>query len=201
MTLPSESTVLTSRGDMALIAARMVEPGHEEAFEEWARDVLAAAAALPGNLGGGLFRPVDDDSPWIVVHRFRDRQALGRWLDSPQRAGLFAHQERHHHHEVARRELAGLEAWFTEPGSTVSAPPRWKMAASSAIGIFPISLLGSLYLTPRLTALPPVARTAVFALLFSVLMTYVSMPVVTRALRRWLNPGAPNRNHQKEESP
>ncbi|MEU2830617.1 antibiotic biosynthesis monooxygenase [Streptomyces lavendulae] len=199
MTTSSENTVLTSRGDMALIAARVVEQGHEEAFQGWARDVLAAAATLPGHLGGGLFRPVDDGGPWIVVHRFRDRDALGRWLKSPVRQLLFAHQE--HHHEVARRELAGLEAWFAEPGGTAPPPPRWKTAVSSAIGIFPISLLGSLYLTPSLTALPQVARTAVFALLFSVLMTYAAMPVVTRVLRRWLSPGTPSRPVHKESPP
>ncbi|MFE0604285.1 antibiotic biosynthesis monooxygenase [Streptomyces sp. NPDC058892] len=196
MTAPAESTVLTSRGDMALIAARIVEHGHEEAFQRWARDVLAAAATIPGNLGGGLFRPVDDGGSWVVVHRFRDREALERWLKSPLREKLFTHQE--HHHEVARRELAGLEAWFAEPGGTALPPPRWKTAVSSAIGIFPISLLGSVYLAPFLTVLPQVARTAVFALLFSVLMTYVAMPVVTRVLRRWLNPDTPPRPVPKE---
>ncbi|MGW7417355.1 antibiotic biosynthesis monooxygenase [Streptomyces sp. NPDC054863] len=188
MTTPAHTTVRTARGDTALIAARTVDPGHEESFQEWARGVLAAAATLPGNLGGGLFHPADDDAPWIVVHRFRDGEALRDWLESPQRAACFAHFEGHRHHEVARRELTGLETWFTAPGGPAPVPPRWKMAASSALGIFPVSLLGSAYLMPHLTALPQVARTAVFAGLFSVLMTYVSMPVVTRVLRRWLTP-------------
>ncbi|MEI5101739.1 antibiotic biosynthesis monooxygenase [Streptomyces sp. PmtG] len=188
MTTPSESTVLTPDGDLALIAARLVDPGHEEAFQEWARGLLAEAAALPGHLGGGLFHPARAGAPWIVVHRFRDRGALRGWLASPGRAVYLADRSGHRHHEAARRELAGMEAWFTTPGLTVAAPPRWKTAASSAAGIFPVSLLGSVFLTPHLTALPQVVRTAIFAVLFSVLMTYVSMPAVTRVLRRWLTP-------------
>ncbi|MCX5205522.1 antibiotic biosynthesis monooxygenase [Streptomyces sp. NBC_00237] len=186
-----DTTVLTPHGDVALIAARTVEPGHEEKFRTWALSVLAAAGELPGNLGGGLFRPAAADAPWIVVHRFRDRAALRTWLDSPQRAAHFADVSGHRHHEVARRELTGMEAWFTTPDRPAPGPPRWKMAASSALGILPISLLGSTYLMPHLTALPDAARTAVFAPLFSVLMTYVSMPLVTRLLRRWLHPACP----------
>ncbi|MFI6474879.1 hypothetical protein ACIBL5_32005 [Streptomyces sp. NPDC050516] len=48
-----------------------------------------------------------------------------------------------------------------------------------------------MFLPHHLAALPQAARTAVFAALFSVLMTYVSMHLVTRALRRWLGPGIP----------
>ncbi|CAM5240039.1 membrane protein [Streptomyces spiroverticillatus] len=188
MPTPDGTTVLTPHGDVALVAARTVEPGHEAAFQDWAAGVLAAAAGLPGNLGGGLFHPAADGAPWIVVHRFRDRAALHTWLDSAQRAACFADARGHRHQEVARRELTGLESWFTAPERPLPPPPRWKMAASSALGIFPISLLGSVLLTPHLTALPQVARTAVFAPLFSVLMTYVSMPLVTRVLRRWLRP-------------
>lgn len=190
MTTDADRTVLTAHGDMALIAARAVEPGHEAAFQQWAHQILGAAAAVPGNLGGGLFHPAAQGDPWIIVHRFQNRDAMDRWLTSPQRAALFAAPPRYHHHEVARRELDGLEAWFTGPNRTAPPPPRWKMAASSAIGIFPISLLGSLYLTPLLTALPQIARTAIFAPLFSILMTYVAMPAVTRVLRRWLTSDA-----------
>ncbi|MCY0939077.1 antibiotic biosynthesis monooxygenase [Streptomyces sp. H34-S4] len=188
----SRGTVLAGRGDVALIAARVVDPGHEEVFRQWARDILDAAAAAPGNLGGGLFHPAEDGAPWIFLHRFRDQETLQGWIDSPRRAEFLARSEGHHHTEVARRELTGLEGWFADPGRAAPAPPRWKMAVSSAIGIFPVSLLGSALLTPHLTALPPVARTAVFAALFSVLMTYVAMPAVTRTLRRWLSPGAPS---------
>ncbi|WP_369372708.1 antibiotic biosynthesis monooxygenase [Streptomyces sp. cg36] len=195
MATPPESTVLTSHGDIALVAARRVDPGHEETFQEWARGVLAAAATLPGHLGGGLYRPAADGAPWIVVHRFRDQKALRVWLASPQRAAFSAHHEGHRHYEVARRELAGMEGWFTEPGRAATAPPRWKTAVASALGIFPISLLGSVFLTPHLTGLPQAARTAVFAALFSVLMTYVSMPLVTRALRHWLSPRATTTKH------
>ncbi|MDJ0463869.1 antibiotic biosynthesis monooxygenase [Streptomyces sp. H27-C3] len=191
MSESSRGSVLAGRADVALIAARVVEPGHEAAFQQWARGILAAAAAAPGNLGGGLFHPAEDGAAWIFVHRFRDHETLHGWIDSPQRAKFFAPHEGHRHTEVARRELTGLEGWFTHPGSVSAAPPRWKMAVSSALGIFPVSLLGSAFLTPHLTALPQVARTAVFAALFSVLMTYVAMPAVTRTLRRWLSPGAP----------
>ncbi|MER5890067.1 antibiotic biosynthesis monooxygenase [Streptomyces sp. NPDC001941] len=192
MSHTSESTAPVSRRrDAVLVAARLVDPGHEEAFQEWARGVLAAASTLPGHLGGGLFQPSGAGAPWIVVHRFRDREAMRAWTESPQRAAFFDDPRGHRHHEVALRELAGLEAWFSAPGAPAAPPPRWKMAASSAVGIFPVSLLGSVFLTPHLTALPQVARTAVFAVLFSVLMTYVSMPLVTRALRRWLAPAPP----------
>ncbi|MFJ7269505.1 antibiotic biosynthesis monooxygenase [Streptomyces sp. NPDC099050] len=187
----SPGIVRAGRADVALIAARVVEPGHEEPFQQWARDILAAAAAAPGNLGGGLFHPAVDGAPWIFVHRFRDHGTLQGWIGSPQRAKFFAPHEGHRHAEVARRELSGLEGWFADPGSTAATPPRWKTAVSSAIGIFPVSLLGSALLTPHLTALPQVARTAVFAALFSVLMTYIAMPLVTRILRRWLSPSAP----------
>ncbi|MCY0939782.1 antibiotic biosynthesis monooxygenase [Streptomyces antarcticus] len=187
----SRGTVLAGRADVALIAARVVEPGHEESFRQWARDVLAAAAEAPGNLGGGLFHPAEDGAPWIFVHRFRDHGTLQGWIDSPQRAEFFAPHEGHRHTEVARRELTGLEGWIADPGSLAATPPRWKMAASSALGIFPVSLLGSAFLTPHLKGLPQVARTAVFAALFSVLMTYAAMPAVTRILRRWLSPGTP----------
>lgn len=114
--------------DVLLLTARTVEHGREKSFRVWARGILQSAAALPGHLGGGLFRPAVDGRPWIVVHRFRDQAALDLWLTSPARAGFFDNSEGHHHTEVARRERSGMEAWFTGLDANVPAPPGWRMA-------------------------------------------------------------------------
>ncbi|MEU2424912.1 antibiotic biosynthesis monooxygenase [Streptomyces sp. NPDC007851] len=188
--LSEPSIIRTDGTDVTLLTARTVEPGHEETFQKWARGILDAAAASPGHLGGGLFRPATGDRPWIVVHRFRDQAALDAWLRSPARAAFFDNSAGHRHTEVARRELRGMETWFTGIGQGGAAPPRWKMAASAGLGIYPISLMGNGVLGPHLVGLPLVARTAVFAALFSVLMTYAAMPVVSRLLRRWLRPAS-----------
>ena len=44
-------------------------------------------------------------------------------------------------------------------------------------------------LTPRMSRLPLLVRSALFPLVLLTLMTYVVMPLVTRFLRRWLRPG------------
>ncbi|MER7110304.1 antibiotic biosynthesis monooxygenase [Streptomyces sp. NPDC000229] len=180
------STVPADTGEVTLLIARQVEPGHEAAFERWARGILASAAQFPGHLGHGLFRPSADGAPWFLIHRFRDAEACRAWQESPERAAWFASCEGHRHTEVARRELTGMETWFAEPGSATPAPPRWKMAISATLAIYPISLLGSYFLVPHLVGLHPVVSSAVIACVFNILMTYAAMPAVSRLLRGWL---------------
>ncbi|ORT57203.1 antibiotic biosynthesis monooxygenase [Streptomyces sp. CB03238] len=181
------TTVPADRGEVTLLIARQVEPGYEAAFERWARGILASAAQFPGHLGHGLFRPSADGAPWFLVHRFRDAEACREWQESPERAAWFANCEGHHHTEVARRQLTGMETWFAKPGTTPPVPPRWKMAISATLAIYPISLLGSYFLVPHLTDLHPVVGSAVIACVFNILMTYAAMPAVSRLLRGWLS--------------
>ncbi|MFF5807864.1 antibiotic biosynthesis monooxygenase [Streptomyces sp. NPDC012746] len=142
--------------------------------------------SFPDHLGYGLFRPATQGGPWFLVHRFRNEAAFQRWQDSAERAQWFSNCLGHHHTEIARRELHGMETWFAKPGTTRPAPPRWKMAVSSGLAIFPISLAGNAVLGPYLVDLHFVLRTAAFAVVFSTLMTYLAMPAVSRLLRPWL---------------
>ncbi|MFF5447366.1 antibiotic biosynthesis monooxygenase [Streptomyces sp. NPDC012888] len=182
----SEQSVPADNGEVNLLIARQVEPGYEETFEDWARGILETAARFPDHLGYGLFRPATEGGPWFLVHRFRNHEAFAAWQASAERAEWFANCEGHHHTEIARRELHGMETWFAKPGTTRPAPPRWKMAVASGLAIFPISLVGNALLGPVLVDLHLVLRTAVFAGVFSTLMTYVAMPLVSRLLRGWL---------------
>ncbi|MFF9982354.1 antibiotic biosynthesis monooxygenase [Streptomyces erythrochromogenes] len=177
--------------DAILLIERAVQPGHEESFRQWAQEILGVAAATPGHLGSGLFHPAEDGQPWIVVQRFQDNTTLQDWLNSPQRAAFSTHSEDRYHAETARRELTGMATWLPDPDRKAAAPPRWRIAVSSGIAIFPISLLGNGVLGPYLAGLPLVGRTAVFTVLFSALMTYIAIPGVSRLLRRWLRPTVP----------
>ncbi|GHF32715.1 hypothetical protein GCM10018790_07920 [Kitasatospora xanthocidica] len=171
--------------------ARRVEPGYEEAFERWAEGILAAATEHAGNLGTGLLRPSGPDEPWHLLLHFRDTEAFRSWQDSPVRAACFAKADGHHH-EVHRHEIHGMEGWFaTTPGAAQRRPPvRWRMAVASTIAIAPLVVASAVLIGPHLTGLPVAVRPLVTAPLISVLMTYAALPVVTRALRRWLFPGA-----------
>ncbi|OEJ43453.1 antibiotic biosynthesis monooxygenase [Streptomyces agglomeratus] len=181
------AAVPADTGEVTLLIARQVEPGHEAAFEKWASGILDTAARFPGHLGYGLFRPSADGNPWFLVHRFRDAAACRTWQESPERAAWFDHCEGHHHTEIARRELTGMETWFAKPGSVEPAPPRWKMAISSSLAVYPISLAANVTFVPPLaTALPLLLNTAVISAVLSITMTYVAMPAVSRLLRGWL---------------
>ncbi|WP_432115663.1 antibiotic biosynthesis monooxygenase [Streptomyces sp. S1] len=182
------ATVPADTGEVTLLIARRVDPGHEAAFERWAKGILDTAATFPGHLGYGFFRSSGGDAPWFLVHRFRDAAACRTWQESPERAAWFADCEGHHHTEIARRRLTGMETWFAEPGSVRTVPPRWKMAIGATLAIYPISVLGGLFLLPHLAALPLLLSSAVTACVFNVLMTYVAMPAVSRLLRGWLAP-------------
>ncbi|MFJ9622471.1 antibiotic biosynthesis monooxygenase [Streptomyces sp. NPDC101181] len=177
--------------DVTLLTARSVEPGYEREFREWFGRVTRATATFPGHLGDGLFQPPTASGPWVLIHRFRDREAARGWSASPERAALFDNCEGHHQTEVARRELSAMETWFTPPPVTAAAPPpRWKLALAAFAAVLPVSLVGNGLLGPALADVPLPVRVLVLALLFSMLMTYVMMPATTRVLRGWLYPSA-----------
>ncbi len=75
ITRTSEHTVPADNGEVNLLIARQVDPGHEETFEAWAHGILETAAGFPDHLGYGLFRPATEGGPWFLVHRFRNQAA------------------------------------------------------------------------------------------------------------------------------
>ncbi|MEU9079759.1 antibiotic biosynthesis monooxygenase [Kitasatospora sp. NPDC048538] len=175
--------------EVTLFVARRVEPGYEETFEVWAKNILAAASAHDGNLGTGLLRPAGSDEPWHLLLHFRDAAAFRSWQSSPARAACFEKADGHHH-EVHRHEILGMEGWFaTTPGAAQRRPPvRWRMAVASTVAIAPLTVASAVWLGPHLAALPVAVRPLVTAPLISGLMTYAALPLVTRLLRRWLFP-------------
>jgi uncharacterized protein len=168
------------------MVARWVEPGCEQAYEEWARGILREAATFHGFLGGGVLRPGEVGQSWHTVYRFASDEDLHRWEASPERASWL--ERANTFIELGSRRVSGLETWFELPGRTAPAPPRWKMAFVSWMAVFPLALLFNLLVLPLVRDWPTVARVVLLSVCLVTLMTWVALPNLTRLFSRWLYP-------------
>ena len=174
---------------VTLVVRRRVLPGQEAAFESLASGITQTLARWPGHLGTGVVRPVPGQHEYTMVVRFGDAAHAATWEASPERAGWLDCMAPLLDGETVFEQQPGLEFWFTPPGSpTLSQPRRWKMLLVTLLALYPTSLLITLLLGPSLAGLPLALRAFLQAALVVSLMTYLIMPVATRAFRRWLRP-------------
>jgi antibiotic biosynthesis monooxygenase (ABM) superfamily enzyme len=175
---------------VTVLYSRRVKPGREADFETWARGIVAAARQFPGHLGASVL-----DAPgsreYHILFSFADPRSLRAWLDSDERRRWLARVGELLEADRGLQQLTGLETWFKLPGAnvpTMTPPPRWKMWLVSLIAVYPLVLAFQALVVPRMARLPLPLRALVFPLVLLTLMTFVVMPMVTRALRRWLGP-------------
>jgi antibiotic biosynthesis monooxygenase (ABM) superfamily enzyme len=175
---------------VTVLYSRRVQPGREADFEAWSRGIVAAARQFPGHLGASVL-----DAPgsreYHILFTFADRRSLRAWLDSDERRRWLVRVGELLEADRGLQQLTGLETWFKLPGSnvpTMTPPPRWKMWLVSLVAVYPLVLAFQVLVVPRMARLPLPLRALVFPLVLLTLMTFVVMPMVTRALRRWLGP-------------
>lgn len=173
---------------VTVTVARRVAPGKHAEFEKWLAGVLRAAEQFPGFLGGGALRPGRVGDDWHVVYRFASPAQLERWQHSPEREKWLARAEELMD-EKGTQQVSGLETWFSLPGRTAPAPPRWKMALVTLAAIIPLVMFMNMFLLPHVADWPMLARTLLFSGSLTTLMTWVVMPRMTRFFRRFLYGG------------
>lgn len=172
---------------VTVTVARRVAPGRERDFERWVDGLLHVAESYPGFLGGGILRPPASGQDWHVVYRFTSNDALREWEASPVRAEWLRRAD-DVMSETGVTRTSGLETWFSLPGRTAPAPPRWKMALVTVVAVLPLALLFNLLVAPLVEAWPLVARVGLLSVLLVTVMTWVVMPRLTRLLSGWLYP-------------
>jgi antibiotic biosynthesis monooxygenase (ABM) superfamily enzyme len=179
---------------MTVTVARRVAPGRETEFEDWAARLTAAAARFPGFLGAGLLRPGHVGQDWHIVYRFDSAEHLAAWERSMVRARLLAMGE-DLMQTVGVQRISGLETWFSVPGRTAPAPPRWKMFAISVVGIYLLQMVVNVGLGWLARPWPLAVRLALFVSIVTASMTWLVMPRLARLLERWLY--APPRSRRR----
>lgn len=175
-------------GGVAVHVTARPRPGSEIEYERVLNGMLTEAASFAGCLGTALTR---DGDVFEVVLRFDTAQDYRDWEASPERhrwarqlVGLLAEASE-------TRRLSGLDAWTVDPALSFVAPPaKWKTAIVTWLGIFPtvvvlVVLVGVVIPVDRFLLLGNLAVT----ILCTIAMTYAVMPMLTRVLHRWLQPG------------
>ena len=179
---------------VTVTVARGVAAGREDDFERWSEQLTALATRYPGFLGAGMLRPSRIGDPWHVVFRFDSAEHLSAWESSPERAGWLAEGE-HLVESTAVQRVSGLETWFSLPGRTAPAPPKWKMFLVSATVFYLLNLTLSLLYGWSLNSWPLPLHIVLISVPVTAIATWVVMPRAARLLARWLY-AAPTRADQ-----
>ncbi len=169
---------------VTVTVARVVRPDQQDAFERWARNVLAQAADFPGNLGVSLLHPGPDSSEYHLVYRFTDDESLAAWERSPQRRIALAKAE-DMVDDVRYARAQGLESFFTRgprPG------PRWRLTLLTIVAVFAITSTFQQLVAPHLASWPLELRLVLSAFVIVIAMGHLVMPLLTRLFARWLHP-------------
>ncbi|WP_240741636.1 antibiotic biosynthesis monooxygenase [Deinococcus sp. KSM4-11] len=185
MTLPDSPPT----DPVTLVVRRRIRPGQEGAYEEALQRLGDLLTRVPGFRGNGILRPTGGSGEYTVVARFDSLGSAAAWELSPERglwldtiSGLVDDQ-------LSFERQPGLDFWFTPPAApTLRQPPRWKMALLTLLVLYPVSVGVTLLLLPHVASWPLGLRALAQMLVIVPSMTYLFMPLATRAAARWLTP-------------
>jgi len=171
---------------------RRVRSGCEAEFQAALRDFFQTSFAHGGVLGASMLTPPpgSDSREYGILRTFASETERDAFYESPMFKAWEERARTLTEGEPVYRQLHGLEAWFRSPHNP---PPRWKMAVATLLGVYPVSLLIGVVLSPTLRKLPLVLNLFVVSAIIVGLLTWVVMPFVTRLLHDWLNPQPPKK--------
>ena len=172
-------------GPLTVVVTWRIRKGREKEFEAWRHEIASAAHQFPGHMGVNVILPGSTEREYVVIFRFDTYDHLRAWQDSDIRRELLKKAEPFRETPPSYRLESGLEYWFTPTGVPTS-PPRWKMALVTAVGVWPASMLVPWLLTPLMRGLPSALQALLVAVGIVILLTWVIMPLLVKALKRWL---------------
>ena len=165
---------------------RRIKPGREQEFQVALKEFFALSLTHSGAHGAAMLvsPPGSSLAEYGIIRSFansveRDAfYASSLYLDWKKRVAPLSEGE------PEARELHGLEAFFRQ--NSPASPPRWKMAIATYLGVVPVIMTLALTLGPLIRSWNFVLYNLVFNACVVVLLTWVVMPLIIRALHGWL---------------
>src|SRR5438093_4818825 len=164
---------------------RRVRPGCEPEFQEALREFFHSSFEHRGVWGAQMLTPPPGSTSreFGILRTFADEKERDAFYASPMFQEWDARARTLTDGEPVYRDLHGLEAWFRSPHAP---PPRWKMALVTLLGVYPVSVLIGLLVSPRLREVPLAVNALIVSALIVACLTWFVMPLLTRTLSGWL---------------
>ncbi len=164
-----------------------IAPEQETAFDRLTSEMNGSARAVGRAVSIDVTK--SDGQDGAVERRisvaFASDDDLASWLASPEHAGFISRLKSMLVEPYATRVRTGMEGWV--PTAGVKAPKRWKSAVATFCGLFPLLLVVQPVARElRFDVLGPPGALAASVAITCAAMTWLIMPLVTRALGEWL---------------
>ncbi|HEX6884760.1 MAG TPA: antibiotic biosynthesis monooxygenase [Planctomycetota bacterium] len=179
---------VASAARLTVVVTRRIRAGREGEYELAMREFVAWCLAQPGHEGLHVLRPAPGGRDYTVVARFHDEPARRAFTRAPEYARWMERLGLLTEGDPRIQELTGLEGFVSLPEQGLPRPPAWKQAVATFLGVLPTALVLGEVLAPRLAGLPLLVAAALFNGAVVASLTWLVMPLVTRALHRWLFP-------------
>lgn len=178
---------------VTLVVQHQVKPGCESTFREIMDQIRRTERSQPGCLGSELLPPVpgvEDD--WTSLVRFDTREHLDRWIENPERVAMVRRLEPQLSRLELRKVGSSFGSWFSFDMDDGAATPNWKQALTVLLTLYPTVMALHYGLTPLLDAIGMPFWLSMFVgnVVSIVALTWLLMPLATRALQFWLRPTA-----------
>jgi antibiotic biosynthesis monooxygenase (ABM) superfamily enzyme len=178
--------VTASAQPIYVAITRRIKPGREQEFQTALKEFFASSLAEHGVHSAAVLLPPPGSSSmeYGILRSFANAAERDTFYASPLYVEWKKRVAALSEGEPDARELHGLEAFFR--GNSSVPPPRWKMAIATYLGVVPVIMGLSLTLGRLTRSWNFVLNNLVFNAFVVVLLTWVVMPLITRALQGWL---------------
>jgi antibiotic biosynthesis monooxygenase (ABM) superfamily enzyme len=168
---------------------RRIKPGCEQEFQTALKEFFARSLAESGVHGAAMLVPPPGSSSaeYGIIRSFASIADRDGFYASPLYREWKKRVAPLSDGDPQARELHGLEAFFRQ--DSPSPPPLWKMAIATYLGVALVTMTLALTLGPLIRSWNFVLYNLVFNACVVALLTWVVMPLITRALRGWLSGG------------
>jgi uncharacterized protein len=165
---------------------RRIKPGCEQEFQTALKEFFARSLGESGVHGAAMLVPPPGSSlsEYGIIRTFASAAERDAFYTSPLYVEWKNRIAPISESDPQIRQLHGLEAFFRQ--GEPSPPPRWKMAIATYLGVVPVIMTLALTLGPLIRSWNFVLNNLVFNACVVALLTWVVMPLITRALHTWL---------------
>jgi antibiotic biosynthesis monooxygenase (ABM) superfamily enzyme len=177
-----------SDGGVVEVIVTKVKPGKEEAYRRWETRIQQAQSKFPGYLGSYVQPPIGGELGWTTLMRFESAPQLDCWLKSKERTALLRQATPLIDYAHLQRMDTSFPGWFPTDPSTGKGPPNWKAAMLVLLGLFPIVMLESRFLSPLLAGLNSSVGMFIGNVISVALTTWATMPLFIKVFGWWLFP-------------